>query len=199
MFHIYILFRTLKKGDELKIGYARVSTTSQSLEPQLISLTEAGCEKVYHDNVSGAKTHRKEFTAMMNYAREGDQIVVTRLDRLSRSAFELQTTLKELESKNVDIHVIEQDIDTSTPTGRLLFHMISAIAEFERSIINERSEAGRRAAMKRGVKFGRNAKLSDEDVQSIKNLIDMGKSVSSLAKIYGVGRTTIYRALERNK
>lgn len=183
----------------MKIGYARVSTTSQSLALQLKTLHEAGCEKTYQEKVSGVKAQRKEFEAMMEFGREGDQIVVTRLDRLSRSSYELQTTSKTLERKGISLIVLEQDIDTSSPAGKLMFHMIAAIAEFERSIINERSEAGRRAAQERGVKFGRGVKLDNEDVVSIKNLIEMGESVSSLAKSYRVGRSTIYRAIERAK
>ncbi|MDD2368512.1 recombinase family protein [Sulfuricurvum sp.] len=183
----------------MKIGYARVSTTSQSLDLQLKALHKVGCEKIYREKVSGVKAHRKEFEVMMEFGREGDQIVVTRLDRLSRSAYELQTTSKTLERKGVSLVVLERDIDTSSPAGKLMFHMIAAIAEFERSIINERSEAGRRAAQERGVKFGRGVKLSNEDVVSIRNLIEMGECVSSLAQSYSVNRTTIYRAIERAK
>lgn len=152
-------------------------------------MQEAGCEKVYYEKVSGAKTHRKEFEAMMDFAREGDQVIVTRLDRLSRSAHELQTTSIAL------VVVLEQQIDTSSPAGKLMFHMIAAIAEFERSIINERADAGRKAARERGVRFGPKKRLSEEDAQSIKNLMQMGESVSSLAKMYNVGRATIYLVL----
>lgn len=183
----------------MKVGYARVSTSSQSLDSQLKALKEAGCEKVYHEKISGAKTHRKEFEAMMDFVRDGDQVVVTRLDRLSRSSHELQITAQKLEKEKVDLRVLEQNIDTSSPLGKLMFHMIAAIAEFERSIINERAESGRKAAIERGVKFGPQLKLSDDDVVSIMNLMSMGESVTNLANTYGVGRATIYRAIERIK
>lgn len=183
----------------MKVGYARVSTSSQSLDGQLRALKEAGCEKIYHEKVSGAKTHRREFETMMDFVREGDQIVVTRLDRLSRSAYELQITAQKLEKDKVDLVVLEQQIDTSSPLGKLMYHMIAAIAEFERSIINERADEGRKSAIERGVKFGPKRKLTPDDVQSIKNLIEMGESISGLAQQWGVGRATIYRALERHE
>lgn len=170
----------------MKVGYARVSTSSQSLDSQLKALKEAGCEKIYHEKVSGAKTHRKEFEAMMNFVRDGDQIIVTRLDRLSCSLCELQITAQRLEKEKVDLQVLEQDIDISSPLGKLMFHMISAIAEFEHSIINERADEGRRAAIERGVKFGPQLKLSDDDAVSIISLISVGESVTNLANTYGV-------------
>lgn len=180
----------------MKIGYARVSSYGQSLNIQLEKLKEAGCEKIFSEKVSGAKENRSEFNAMFDFAREGDQIVVTKLDRMSRSLLELQQTSKRLEDKNIDLIVLEQNIDTSTSTGRLLFNIVGVVAEFEREMINQRAAEGRKAAKEKGVKFGAKKKLSDKDIESIKNLIAMGESKAELAKLYGVGRSTLYRALE---
>jgi len=146
----------------MKIGYARVSSIGQSLDLQVKALKNAGCEKIFSEKVSGAKSQRKDFDAMMEFAREGDQVMVTRLDRLSRSSMELQNTAKTLENKKIDLRVLEQDIDTSSPSGKLLFNMIGIVAEFERDMINERAAEGRKAAMKNGVKFGRKKALELE-------------------------------------
>jgi DNA invertase Pin-like site-specific DNA recombinase len=181
----------------MKIGYARVSSYGQSLDIQLNKLEEAGCEKIFSEKASGVKESRKEFNAMLDFAREGDQIVVTRLDRLSRSLLELQKTSKILENKTIDLKILEQDIDTSTPSGRLLFNIVGVVAEFEREMINQRAAEGRKVAKENGVKFGAKKKLSDRDIESIKNLIAMGESKAELAKLYGVGRSTLYRALEK--
>lgn len=183
----------------MKIGYARVSSHGQSLDIQLKKLKEAGCEKIFSEKVSGVKGVRKAFSAMLNFAREGDQIIVTRLDRLSRSLLELQKTSKILESKIIDLKILEQDIDTSTPSGRLLFNIVGVVAEFEREMINQRAAEGRKAAKEKGVKFGAKKKLSSKDIESIKNLIAMGESKAELAKLYSVGRSTLYRALEEHK
>lgn len=182
----------------MKIGYARVSSYGQSLAIQISKLKEAGCERIYSEKVSGAKEQRKEFTVMLDFARETDQIVVTRLDRLSRSLIELQNTAKILEHKKIELEVLEQDIDTSTPSGRLLFNLIGTVAEFEREMINQRAAEGRRAAKEKGVKFGPKQKLSKEDIRSIKKLIAIGESKANLAKLYKVGRSTLYRALEES-
>ena len=183
----------------MKIGYARVSSYGQSLDIQLKKLEDAGCEKIFSEKVSGAKQQRKEFVAMLDFARQGDQIVVTRLDRLSRSLMELQNTSKALSDKSIELEVIEQQIDTSTASGRLLFNVVGVVAEFEREMINQRAAEGRKAAKERGVKFGAKRKLSDKDVESIKNLILMGESKADLAERYGIGRTTLYRLLKERE
>lgn len=180
----------------MKIGYARVSSYGQSLDIQNNKLNEIGCERIFSEKISGAKEVREQFNAMLDFAREGDQIVVARLDRLSRSLLELQKTSKILEDKKIDLVVLEQDIDTSSPSGRLLFNIIGTVAEFEREMINQRAAEGRKAAKEQGVKFGAKKKLSDKDISSIKNLLAMGESKANLAKLYNVGRSTLYRALE---
>lgn len=180
----------------MKIGYARVSTVGQNLEIQKEALKSAGCEKIFSEKVSGAKINRKEFDAMMEFAREGDQVIVTRLDRLSRSSMELQNTAKTLENKKIDLRVLEQDIDTSSPSGKLLFNMIGIVAEFEREMINERAAEGRKAAMQNGVKFGRKKALGTDEIIEIKNLVSSGLGKKEVGKRFGVSRSTIYRVME---
>lgn len=180
----------------MKIGYARVSSVGQSLDLQLKALKGIGCEKIFSEKVSGAKDSRKEFNSMMEFAREGDQIVVTKLDRLSRSSLELQNTAKTLENKKVDLRVLEQDIDTSSPSGKLLFNMIGVVAEFEREMINERAAEGRKAAMEKGVKFGRKKALEGNDVDAIRLMASEGTAKNEIALKFGISRATVYRALE---
>jgi len=179
----------------MKIGYARVSSAGQSLELQMGALKNAGCEKVFSEKVSGAKGNRKEFNSMMEFARDGDQIVVTKLDRLSRSSIELQNTAKTLEGKKIDLRVLEQNIDTSSPSGKLLFNMIGIVAEFEREMINERATEGRKAAMEKGVKFGRKKVLKDDEKIEAKRLASSGLGKKEIGKRLGVSRSTIYRIL----
>lgn len=183
----------------MKIDYERVSTCGQSLELQINSLEKVGCEKVFSEKISGAKTQREEFEVMLDFVREGDQVAVTKLDRLSRSSMELQKTPEILENKKVDLMVLEQKIDTSTPSRRFLFNMIGVVAEFEREMINERASEGRKAARERGIVFGRNKKVSKEDLINIKNLLAMGESKANIIKMYGIGRTTLYRLLNENR
>ena len=182
----------------MKIGYARVSSTSQNLENQISSLKKIGCEKIFAEKISGAKVDRKEFKAMMEFARENDKIHITRLDRLSRSSLELQKTTQELENKKIDLVVLEQDIDTSTSIGKLLFNIIAVVAEFERATINERASEGRKVAMEKGIKFGRKKSLSRDEIKEIKQLILEGVSKADIAKRFNVGRTTIYRSIQEN-
>ncbi len=183
----------------MKIGYARVSSVGQSLDLQLKALKGIGCEKIFSEKVSGAKDNRKEFNSMIEFAREGDQIVVTKLDRLSRSSLELQNTAKTLENKKVDLRVLEQDIDTSSPSGKLLFNMIGVVAEFEREMINERASEGRKAAMENGVRFGRKKVLKAIEISEIKKLVSDGLGKKEVGKRFGVSRSTIYRILENQE
>lgn len=180
----------------MKIGYARVSSYGQSLELQLESLKKAGCEKIYSEKISGAKEDRKEFNEMIDFMRENDKLVVTRLDRLSRSLFELQKCSKTLENKNIDLVVLEQQIDTSTATGRLLFNIVGTVAEFERETINQRASEGRERAKKNGVVFGKKRKLTKNDVEKMANLIQMGTPKSEICSLFNIGRTSIFRYLK---
>jgi len=179
------------------VGYARVSTSSQNLENQIDQLKDAGCVKIFSEKKSGKnKADCQQFNLMMDFIREGDILFITKLDRLARSVIDLQNIAKFLEDKSVDLKVIQQNIDTTTPAGRLLFTMLGAIAEFERDLINERVKEGIEAAKKKGVQFGRKAILNNKEKNVIYKEHEKGKSVAWLSKFFHVARNTIYRAIK---
>ena len=176
------------------IGYARVSTQGQSLNNQADRLTSYGCTKLFSEKYSGAKTDRAQLKAALEYVRQGDTLVVTKLDRLARSAVDLGQIAQQLEAKDVDLVVLDQDINTATATGKLMFTMIGAFAEFERDLINERCQEGIAKAKERGVRFGRPPKLTDKQLQELKAEFDAGKTgKSQLANKYGISRASMYR------
>jgi DNA invertase Pin-like site-specific DNA recombinase len=181
----------------MNVGYARVSTSSQNLENQISQLKISGCEKIFSEKRSGKnEADREQFNIMMDFVREGDVLFITKLDRLARSVIDLHNIAKSLEDKDVDLKVIHQNIDTTTPAGRLLFTMLGAIAEFERDLINERVKEGIEAAKKKGIQFGRKAILNSKDKNVIYKQHEKGKSVAWLSKFFHVARNTIYRALK---
>ncbi|MBV8933332.1 MAG: recombinase family protein, partial [Kutzneria sp.] len=143
------------------IGYARVSTRDQHPEAQTDALTEAGCERIFTDKASGKLARRPELDKTLEYLRDGDTLVVTKLDRLGRSVRNLVELSAELDRRGVGLRVLHQGIDTSTPGGRLFFHIIAGIAEFERDLISERTLDGLDAARARGRKGGRRPKLTE--------------------------------------
>jgi DNA invertase Pin-like site-specific DNA recombinase len=179
----------------MKIWYARVSTTGQKLEVQLDKLNAAGCDRIFEEKRSGGtRAERLELKNALTYIREGDQLVITRLDRLARSVLDLTQITKEIESKQVDLIVLDQSIDTSSPTGRLLFHMLAAIGEFERDLIKDRAADGIARAKAAGVKFGARSKLSADQVADIRLLlVDPANDRSALARRYKISRATVYR------
>ena len=148
----------------MNVGYARVSTTGQNLENQIEQLQSVGCKKIFSEKRSGKnESDREQFKIMMEFLREGDVLYVTKLDRLARSVIDLHNTAKFLQNKDVNLKVLHQNIDTTSPAGRLLFTMLGAIAEFERDLINERVREGIEAAKKKGVQFGRKVILSTKE------------------------------------
>ncbi len=182
----------------IKVGYSRVSTSEQSLDIQVQRLTENGCEKIFAEKLSGKTgAQRDQLEAALGYIREGDIFVVTKLDRLARSVIDLANIAKLLDKKNVDLVVLDQQIDTTTASGRLLFYMISAIGEFERDMIIQRTAEGRAVAKARGVKFGRKSMLEEMSTAQRKQLVrefDQGVfSKEDLAIKYKVSRATLYR------
>jgi len=180
----------------MNIGYARVSTSSQNLENQIDQLKAAGCEKIFSEKRSGKnESDREQFTIMMDFIREGDMLFVTKLDRLARSVIDLHNIAKFLQDQNVDLKVLHQNIDTTTPAGRLLFTMLGAIAEFERDLINERVREGIEAAKNKGIRFGRRAILSMKEKKIIYQQHEKGRSVLWLSNFFHVARNTIYRAI----
>lgn len=182
------------------IGYARVSTHEQNTDGQADILTAAGCERIYIDKASGTLAHRPELDKLMHYAREGDVILVTRLDRLGRSVKNLKEIVDELQLRRVGLRAVTQGIDTTTPGGRLFFHILAAIAEFEHDLIVERTRDGLAAARARGRKGGARYKMTKTKIQQARQLYeDQTWTVQQIADFLGVTRPTIYRYLERDQ
>ncbi|MBE7334754.1 recombinase family protein [Staphylococcus haemolyticus] len=183
----------------MKIGYARVSTGLQNLNLQEDRLNQYGCEKIFSDHISGAKSKRPGLDRAIEFARSGDTIVVWRLDRLGRNMADLITLVNELNNRGVSFHSLEENItmDKSSSTGQLLFHLFAAFAEFERNLILERSSAGRIAARARGRYGGRPEKLNKRDLTLLKTLYDNGTPIKTIAEQWQVSRTTIYRYLNK--
>ena len=181
----------------MKIGYARVSTMEQNLDLQLQALKKAGCQKIYREKVSGATRQRPEFQRMLDQIRVGDVIVVWKLDRLARSTRDLLETIETIQEAGAKFQSISEPwADTTTHAGKMIMTIFAGIAEFERDLIRERTGAGREAAKKRGVRFGRPRKLNPEQMQLVRRLLDEGKSVRELAKTFDVHIATIYRLVE---
>jgi DNA invertase Pin-like site-specific DNA recombinase len=175
------------------VGYARVSSVGQSLEVQIEKLK--GCDKLFQEKRSGATAARPQLSACLEYLREGDVLVITRLDRLARSTFHLSQISDLLRRKEVELRVLDQAIDTSTTTGRLMFNMLGAIAEFENEIRRERQMDGIALAKKKGVAFGRKAKLTPARVLEMKSKRAAGALIKDLMKEYGLSKASVYRLM----
>ena len=176
------------------IGYARVSTHEQTLALQLDALEKAGCEKIFTDTVSGTKAERKGLSEALSHLREGDTLVVWRLDRLGRSLRHLIDTITELNTRGVGFKSLTENIDTTTSGGKLIFHIFGALAEFEREIIRERTQAGLASARSRGKVGGRPKALTPRQVQMLNSMAaDKSLTVADICKTLGIGRTTFYR------
>jgi DNA invertase Pin-like site-specific DNA recombinase len=182
-----------------RIGYARVSSTGQSLEVQQEKLVAAKCDRIYDEKRSSRSSDRPEFQACMNYLREGDTLIVTRLDRLARSVIHLAKLSERFKKENINLVVIDQCIDTCTSTGRLMFNMLATISEFENDLRSERRTEGIAKAKENGVKFGRPAKLTEAIKEEIYERRNAGATIGQLAKEYKLGEATIYRALNAMK
>jgi len=179
------------------IGYARVSAEDQNLDLQLDALKEAGCKKILQDKISGVKEDRDGLLQVMDIVRPGDTLVVWKLDRLGRSLQHLISVVDELKGKDVYFKSIKESLDTSSSTGKLIFHIFGALAEFERDIIRERTMAGLKAARARGRIGGRPKALSQEKINLAKTLAnDNAHSVSQVCDILGISKATLYRYLK---
>lgn len=188
--------QTRSQGEGLLIGYARVSTADQSLDLQLDELRRAGCdpERIYTDVASGARDDRPGLKLTLEVLRRGDTLVVWKLDRLGRSLRHLIETVAGLEQRGVGLRVLREAIDTTTPGGRLFFHMIGALAEFERDLIRERTMAGLVAARARGRNGGRPKVLSASKLAQARALMaDKSISIKEICETLGVSKTTLYR------
>jgi Enterobacteriaceae phage serine recombinase len=180
----------------MKYGYARVSTDDQNADLQHTALKKAGARKIYTDDgLSGATTKRPSLLRCLKVLKRGDTLKVWKLDRLGRSLRDLIAMLDDLKHRGVKFHSLTEAIDTETPTGRAMWQMIGVLAELERSLIAERTRAGVTAARARGVKFGRKAKLTRQQITQARKLIAQGERAEDVAASFHVGRTTLYRAL----
>lgn len=180
------------------LGYARVSTTDQDASLQADALRAAGCYRVFVDTISGALEHRPEFDKVIDQLRPGDTLVVWRLDRLGRSIRHLIDQLHALDERGVGFRSLQETIDTTSSGGRLVFHVFAALAEFERDLIRERTNAGLAAARARGRTGGRPSSLSPAQVKAARRMYEQQEmTVAQIGDVLGVSRTTIYRALNR--
>jgi DNA invertase Pin-like site-specific DNA recombinase len=184
----------------MRIGYARVSTPDQQLRMQEDALKNAGCEEIYTDIVSGVKANRPGLDKALSHLRKGDTLVVWKLDRLGRSIQHLIQMIKTLEDKKITFKSLQENMDTATSGGKLIFHIFSALAEFERDLIKERTQAGLKAARARGKMGGRPPLL---DTRKINRMIEMyneqKNTVAEICKIYNISRPSFYNYLNNRK
>ena len=183
-----------RKGDIL--GYARVSTNDQDLSGQIARLKEAGAIRMFEDVVSGKQFDRPGLSALIDHARPGDSLTITRLDRLGRSLKELLETVENLKTQDIGLISLEERIDTTSAAGELIFHVFGAIAHFERRLISERTKDGIEAARAQGRKPGR-PPLKAETVLALQNLIGAGMPAGQAAKQLNIGRSTAYKIVKR--
>lgn len=182
----------------MNVGYGRVSTADQQLAPQIDALQQAGCEKVFTDVASGAKSERSGLHAVLHFVRPGDTLVVCRLDRLGRSLRHLIDTINDLDARGVGFRSVAEQLDTTTSGGRLIFHIFAAIAEFERDLIRERTQAGLKAARARGRLGGRPRALTPKKLAQAQAMLkDPNIAIGAVCETLGVSRSTLYREFHR--
>jgi DNA invertase Pin-like site-specific DNA recombinase len=176
------------------IGYARISTIDQTLALQQDALNAAGCEHIYTDTVSGSVTDRPGLAQALSHLRSGDTLVVWRLDRLGRSLPHLIETVRQLQERGIGFRSLQEQIDTTTSGGKLVFHVFGALAEFERDLIRERTHAGLTAARARGRLFGRPKALTPRKIEHLQTLAqDERNTVTEICQTLGISRATYYR------
>lgn len=177
------------------IGYARVSTELQDPALQLDALNGIPCDRIFEEKASGAKTNRPELDAALGYLRQGDTFAVWRLDRLGRSVQHLDKLLTDFTERGIEFRSVTEGIDTTTAGGRLIFHVFAAVAQFERDLIIERTNAGLIAARARGRVGGRRTVVTPDKLAVARQMIEAGESVTTAAKTISVSRATLYRHL----
>lgn len=177
------------------LGYMRVSTTRQSTDPQRDALDAHGVERIFEDIMSVARTDRPGLTELIGYARPGDTVVVWRLDRLGRSLSHVVQTAAELHARGINIIGLNDGIDYSTPTGRMLAGILASLAEYERTLINERAEVAREAARTRGKQVGRPRSISPDQLRAVQTMRASGESMATICQTLGLKRATVYKAL----
>ena len=176
------------------IGYARVSTDDQKLNLQQDALQKAGCEKIFEDHLSGAKANRPGLNAALEIARSGDTLVVWRLDRLGRSLKDLLQLTEILKERSIGLHSLQESINTTTSSGQLVFHLFGALAEFERNLVRERTQAGLTAARARGRTGGRPKALDPNKRQLVVKLYnDHQHSIDEICHMMGISKPTLYK------
>lgn len=178
------------------IGYARVSTDEQKMDLQTDALQKAGCQKVYSDTASGAKDDRPGLRRALDMLDRGDTLVVWKLDRMGRSLQHLVTTVNELQARGVEFQSVQEKIDTTTPGGRLVFHVFAALAEFERELIRERTKAGVDAARLRGRRGGRRHKLGEAEAKTLAAMAKQKIPTEQICGSMGISRATYFRYLK---
>ena len=188
--------KTLLQNSSMNIGYARISTADQNAHLQRDALKAAGCEKIITEQISGSLAKRPKLEKLLRAIKSGDTLTVWRLDRLGRSLPHLIEIVRGLEEKGAGFQSLSEEINTTTAGGRLVFHLMGALAEFERSLIVERTQAGLNAARKRGAKIGRPRSLTPSQIKHAQKLIDTGERPASVARSLSVDRSTLYRALK---
>jgi DNA invertase Pin-like site-specific DNA recombinase len=177
------------------VGYARVSTITQTLEQQTEQLTAAGAGKIFSDVMSGARDDRPGFAECLKYLRDGDTLVVWRLDRLGRNMRSIVNTIHDLTERGITLRSLQDGVDTSTSTGRMVAGILTSIAEYERELVRERTALKLAHARKSGVKFGRPAKLNVDQAALVRRMKESGETAATICKTLGIGRTTLYRYL----
>ncbi|HBO2184660.1 TPA: recombinase family protein [Pseudomonas aeruginosa] len=186
--------------DKPMIGYARVSTDDQDLTNQRAELHAAGCTRIFAEKITGTHAKRPELGRMLDHLRAGDVVTVTRLDRLARSTRDLLDIAEQLQAKGAGLRSLAEPwADTTTPAGRMVLTVFAGIAEFERSLIIDRTRNGREAAKARGVQFGRRPTLTPGQVEHARELLGAGRTATETAELLGVHRATLYRALARGE
>lgn len=183
----------------MKIGYARVSTLDQSLDLQLDALEKAGCEKVYQEKVSGMKDDRLQLKELLDYAREGDVLVVYKLDRLGRSTKKLIEWSEELQENGIELVSIRDSIDTTTAVGKAMFKMLAVLAEMERDLISERTKAGLESARARGRVGGRPKKENKQVEKALKLYDSKEYTIKEIEEMTFVSKATLYRNIRNRK
>jgi DNA invertase Pin-like site-specific DNA recombinase len=184
----------LAMAKPMLIGYARVSTVEQNLALQRDALTETGCQRIFTEQISGAVADRPALHDALEFARSSDTLIVWKLDRLARSMKQLIETIEELRVRGIGFRSLTEALDTTTAQGRLVFHMFGALAEFERSLIRERTQAGLAAARRAGRTGGRPPKLTDDDIEAAKAMLaNPDIAVTQIAHRLGVSPATLYR------
>ncbi len=181
------------RGLDMLVGYARVSTLDQNLDLQLSALEEAGCEKLYQDQISGTKANRPGLNMALEVLRKNDTLVVWKLDRLGRTVKGLIDLVNFLHQKEIHFKSITDNVDTSTPAGRFFFHVMASLAQMERELLAERTKAGLAAAKAKGRVGGRKRKMTQSKIESAKQLLSSGTLPKDVAQNLGISVPTLYR------